>query len=76
MKEFKKLKIFTSKIEAEIAKSYLESKGIKSYILADDAGNMVPSQDFVSGVILLVGKNDYKNAKEILTLLNNSSSEH
>ncbi len=67
--KFKKVKTFKSRIEAEIAKGFLESKGIKSFILADDAGNMYPSQDFVNGVFLLTENKDYLKAKEILKKL-------
>jgi hypothetical protein len=69
MKNFQKLETFNNRIEAEIAKSYLESFGIDTHIIADDTANMYPSQDFISGVFLLVGKDDYPKAKELLDSL-------
>jgi hypothetical protein len=66
MKEYKKIKVFSNKMEAEIAKSLLESRNVKAYLVADDAGNMYPSQDFISGVILLVGEKDYLKAKKLI----------
>lgn len=66
MEKLKILKIFNSRIEADIAKSYLKSNNINSFIFADDAGNMYPSQDIVSGVRLLVSEEDYEWAKKLL----------
>ena len=66
MENLKPLKIFNSIIEAEIAKSFLSSNNIESWIFADDAGNMYPSQDIVNGVRLMVGKDDYDNARALL----------
>jgi len=68
VKEFKKIKTFSNKIEAEIAKSFFDSHNIKAYLLADDAGSMYPSANFVSGVILLVRKKDYIKAKKLINL--------
>ncbi|MBM3709871.1 MAG: DUF2007 domain-containing protein [Actinobacteria bacterium] len=67
MENLKTLKIFNSRIEADIAKSYLKSNNIKSYILADDAGSMYPSQDLVVGVKLLVNKKDFEQAKKLIS---------
>jgi len=60
-------KIFNSRMEAEMAKAYLESNGIKSYISSDDAGQMYPSQQLVGGVLLLVEKEDKDLALELLS---------
>jgi hypothetical protein len=66
MENLKLLKIFNSIIEAEIAKSFLTGNNIESWIFADDAGNMYPSQDIVNGVKLMVGKNDFDDARALL----------
>jgi hypothetical protein len=66
MENLKILKIFNTIIEAEIAKSFLASNNIKSWIFADDAGNMYPSQDIVNGVRLMVGKDDAGTAAALL----------
>ena len=75
MERLKNLKTFNTRIEAEIAKSFLESQGIRSYIFSDDAGSMVPSQDFITGVKLMVNKEDFKKTKEILDMLEFETEE-
>ena len=75
MERLKNLKTFNIRIEAEIAKSFLESQGIRSYIFSDDAGSMVPSQDFITGVKLMVNKEDFKKTKEILDMLEFETEE-
>ena len=66
MENLKLLKIFSSTIEAEIAKSFLMSNNIRSWIFADDAGNMYPSQDIVNGVKLMVTKDEFDDARALL----------
>jgi hypothetical protein len=60
------LKIFNSRIEAEVLKSLLESNGIKSWILSDDAGCMYPAQASVNGVRLMIKDEDFKTANELM----------
>ncbi len=60
------VKTFSSRIEAEIAKSYLESFGIKTYIISDDAGQMYASLQIVRGVKLMAGKKDLPKALELI----------
>jgi len=64
MKEL--IKVFNSRIEAELAKGYLKSNGIDSYISSDDAGQMYPSQQLVGGVSLLVASRDRETASQLL----------
>jgi hypothetical protein len=59
-------KIFNTRIEAEILRSLLESSGIKSWILSDDAGSMYPAQAIINGVRLMVRDEDFKTASELL----------
>ncbi len=66
MENLKLLRIFNSTIEAEIAKSFLSSNNIKSWIFADDAGSMYPSQDIVNGVKLMVAIRDFEDASALL----------
>jgi hypothetical protein len=61
------LKIFNNRIEAEVLRSLLESSGIKSWILSDDAGSMYPSQASINGVRLMVRNEDFKTASELLS---------
>ena len=53
-------------MEAQIAKTYLESEGIESFIVKDDLGGMQPSFQMTLGVKLVVSALDEKKAKEIL----------
>lgn len=60
------IKIFSSRIEAEVAKSFLKSNGIESYVSSDDAGQMYPSQQWVGGVYLLIDSKDKEAASQLL----------
>lgn len=53
-------------MEAEVLRSLLESSGIKSWILSDDAGSMYPSQASINGVRLIIRDEDFKTASELL----------
>ncbi len=75
MSDLKILKIFGSRIEAEIAKGFLQSNNINSAIISDDAGSMYPAQDIVCGVRLMVGEKDFRNAKELLDALEFETEE-
>lgn len=66
MGEFVVVKIFDNRLEADIAKSYLESEGIDVIIRADDAGGMLPTLSSLNGVALLVPKQDFAKASAIL----------
>ncbi len=58
---------FNSRLEAEVVKGLLETHGIKSIIMADDAGGMRPFPiAYVQGVELKVLEKDLKKAKRIL----------
>lgn len=67
MENLTTLKIFNSRIDAEVLKSLLESNGIKSWIMSDDAGCMYPAQASVNGVRLMVRDEDFKIANELIT---------
>ena len=69
MSDLKILKIFGSRIEAEIARGFLQSNDVNTIIISDDAGSMYPPQDFVNGVRLMVGKNDFREAGKLLDSL-------
>jgi len=69
MSDLKIIKIFGSRIEAEIARGFLQSNDISAIIISDDAGSMYPAQDIVSGVRLMVGEKDFRNARELLDAL-------
>ena len=66
MENLTTLKIFNTRMEAEVLRSLLESSCIKSWILSDDAGSMYPAQASINGVRLMVRDEDYKIASELL----------
>ncbi|MHB1274836.1 MAG: putative signal transducing protein [Candidatus Humimicrobiaceae bacterium] len=67
--KIKLLKTFSNRIDAELAKSFLESNGIKSMVSADDVGEMYPAASVYWGVKLFVNENNFEIAN---SLLNNS----
>jgi len=75
MENLKNLKTFSSRIDAEIAKGFLESNNIQSFIISDDAGSMYPSTDIISGVKLFVSKKNFSAAKEMLDILEFETEE-
>ena len=60
------VKIFNSRINAEIAKSYLESFGIKTVIFSDDAGQSITSLQSIRGVNLMANKKNLQKATDLL----------
>lgn len=60
------VKIFNSRMEAEIARSYLESFGIKAEIFSDDAGQSYPPLQSIRGVKLLTCRKDLQKARKLL----------
>ncbi len=71
----KLLKSFSNRIDAELAKSFLESSGIKSLILADDVGEMYPAASIYWGVKLFVNDKDFEVASNLIKNSFNESSE-
>jgi hypothetical protein len=51
---------------AELDRSRLSEEGVESWILSDDCADQIGGQTFVSGVRLLVAKEDEEEAHEIL----------
>ena len=66
MNKLATIKTFNSRIEAEIAKSFLESYGIKTEIFSDDAGQSITSLQSVRGVKLLTSKGNLIKARQLL----------
>jgi hypothetical protein len=62
------IKVFASRIEAELARGYLESMEIKTRVVSDDADQLYPSLGVVKGVKLITSE---KNLEEARTLLEN-----
>jgi hypothetical protein len=57
---------FTSRPEADVAKSALDAANIESMVLGDDAGGLQPGLWEGRGVAVLVNRNDEQAAREIL----------
>lgn len=61
---------FLYRHQADHAKGLLEDQGIESMVSADDCGGIRPNLSFgTGGVRIFVNKEDYKKAKEILSVL-------
>lgn len=60
------LATFPGRYKAEMEKQRIESQGIPTLMLVDDAGGVYPSLGFLSGARLLVQAHDLKKAYEIL----------
>jgi hypothetical protein len=69
------VKIFSSRMEAEIAKSYLESFGIKTEIFSDDAGQSIVSLQGARGVRLLASPKTVKKARRLLSIKESSDEQ-
>lgn len=74
--KIKLLKTYSSRIDAELAKSFLESNGIKSMITADDAGEMYPAASVYWGVKLFVNENDFGIADDLINSIEEEQSEN
>lgn len=70
MDDFAVVKTYATRIEAEIGKTKLTSRKIPSFIHADDAGGMrpFPFSPTLTGIRLMVNKQDYKKASEVLDI--------
>lgn len=66
MSDFVLAKICSSRLEADIIKSYLESEGIVVILKADDAGGMLPTLASLNGVFLFVPEQDFLRALEMI----------
>ena len=60
------IKVFRNRLEAETAKSLLESHGIGAMVSADDCGGLRPDLSLASGVRLVVGEEQVARALAIL----------
>jgi hypothetical protein len=66
-----KLKTFTTRLEAEFARGYLEVNGIIAFVAADDEGGMYPypMSPTVNAVRLIVAKKDFEKAVKLLEMV-------
>ncbi|MCH7828485.1 DUF2007 domain-containing protein [Patescibacteria group bacterium] len=67
MVDLVRIKTYQNRMEAELAKGLLESKGVKAMVSADDAGGAHPALLWATGgVRLLVKKKDIQKAIKVL----------
>ena len=66
MSDWKTIKTFSNRPEAEIVKGILEANGIAAIVRGDDSGGMRPSLSFASGVDLQVQEKDIKKAQGLI----------
>lgn len=68
MKNLLVVKIFTTRMEAQIAKGFLDAQDIDSFVTADDEGGAYPfpMSPSSTGVKLYVTQKDYEKAKALL----------
>ncbi len=66
MKDLVIIKTFTDRMEANIAKGFLEANGIPAFVKADDSGGAEPFPFAnVPGVDLVIRQEDYEKAKKL-----------
>ena len=67
------VKTFADRLQADMARSLLESNGITASVSADDMGGMRPDLAFTSGGVKLFVLDD--NADKALEILNEDENE-
>jgi hypothetical protein len=66
MSKLEVIKVFASRIEAELARGYLETMEIKTRIVSDDADQLYPSLGVVRGVKLITAEKNLEQARALL----------
>jgi hypothetical protein len=61
------IKVYSTRIEAEIAKGILDSHGIRSMMSTDDMAGWRSDLTLTNGVRLLVRKENYAVSKQLLS---------
>lgn len=74
-KEIIVLKVFTTEMDAMMARDVLQDDGVTAFVAKDDAGGMEPQLQRTNGVSLLINSADAERAHNILkTLISNWKS--
>lgn len=60
------IRVFNSRVEADLAKGLLESEGIPAHVSADDQGGLSPGMAYANGVTLKVDEEDAEEARKLL----------
>jgi len=66
MSKLEVIEVFASRMEAELARGYLEAMGIKTRVVADDADQLYPSLGVVKGVKLITAEKNLEQARTLL----------
>ena len=67
MSKLEVIKVFPSRIEAELAKGYLETMEIKTQVVSDDAADQLyPSLGVIKGVKLITAEKNLEKARALL----------
>jgi len=66
MSKLEVIKVFPSRIEAELARGYLETMEIKTQVVSDDADQLYPSLGVVQGVKLITAEKNLEKARALL----------
>ena len=66
MSKLEVIKVFASRIEAELASGYLETMEIKTRVVSDDADQLYPSLGVVRGVKLITAEKNLEQARALL----------
>lgn len=60
------VKTFNSRVEADLARGFLEANGVNAVVSTDSAGGVELGLEFMPGVRLLVKRKDASTAVELL----------
>jgi hypothetical protein len=60
------LKVFSTEIDASMARDVLQDEGINAFVFKDDGGGMEPQLQRTNGVRLVVKRVDAERARQIL----------
>lgn len=60
------LKVFTTEMDATMARDVLQDEGVKASVSKDDGGGMEPHLQRTNGVCLVVNRDDVERAHRIL----------
>lgn len=67
------IRAFNNEVDAELAKTQLESEGIRCFLSGDDCGGLRPALTMTNGIKLVVRADDAARAEEILSEENPNS---